>query len=373
MMELQRRFHRLATRIAAAAIAAVFLSGCARDPANALVIATDWTTTETSAMPRQVAGRPIVWRRVARGDDPTRIVEAGLPVAVVLGGPWASFERLDAQGRWHAAADAAPPYGRWQIVPRARRPLDPVARVWSDPRRDPAARGEVRRELAGSAWPGAYAEALLGQGGQTTAEGSTRDDLDSAADSPLTALEFEPIAIVGGRADSATAEFLRALDARPIEAIHARAATLEPVLLELAGACFVDASAELHRAIEIEPRLSSRHRGFLLEPPPWPPASVTRLREQASSGSVEAGRWLETLAREIEPDDERRARVLESWESLPRAVDSELLDLLVSELSTASPNPRFRSWLRAEWTAWARQRFRRVVRLATDELEGSSP
>jgi hypothetical protein len=143
--------------------------------------------------------------------------------------------------------------------------------------------------------------------------------------------------------------------------------------LELAGACFVDASAELHRAIEIEPRLSSRHRGFLLEPPPWPPASVTRLREQASSGSVEAGRWLETLAREIEPDDERRARVLESWESLPRAVDSELLALLVSELSTASPNPRFRSWLRAEWTAWARQRFRRVVRLAGDELEGSSP
>jgi hypothetical protein len=44
---------------------------------------------------------------------------------------------------------------------------------------------------------------------------------------------------------------------------------------------------------------------------------------------------------------------------------------MLDELATAASGkltsePRFREWLRAEWTAWARQRYRRVVRKVED-------
>jgi hypothetical protein len=42
---------------------------------------------------------------------------------------------------------------------------------------------------------------------------------------------------------------------------------------------------------------------------------------------------------------------------------------LLAEIARAcdgriADEPRLRAWLRAEWTAWARQRYRRVARLA---------
>ena len=74
----------------------------------------------------------------------------------------------------------------------------------------------------------------------------------------------------------------------------------------------------------------------------------------------------QTLAREIAPEPAVRAWLVRSWLAPSRLTD----DTLLIELAGASDGrlcrePRFRDWLRAEWTAWARQRYRRVLRTAS--------
>ena len=74
---------------------------------------------------------------------------------------------------------------------------------------------------------------------------------------------------------------------------------------------------------------------------------------------------IETLAGELSPRPAVRGWLIRSWLSPPRLVDETLL----AELAHAAEGrlihePRFRSWLRAEWTASARQRYRRVAKLA---------
>jgi hypothetical protein len=73
---------------------------------------------------------------------------------------------------------------------------------------------------------------------------------------------------------------------------------------------------------------------------------------------------IQTLATEIAPEPAARAWLVRSWLSAPRTVDLTLL----SELARAADGrlgrePRFRAWLRVEWTAWSRQRYRRVARV----------
>ncbi len=74
---------------------------------------------------------------------------------------------------------------------------------------------------------------------------------------------------------------------------------------------------------------------------------------------------IETLAGELSPRPAVRGWLIRSWLSPRRAVDEALL----AEMARAADGglvhePRFRSWLRAEWTASARQRYRRVARQA---------
>jgi hypothetical protein len=83
-------------------------------------------------------------------------------------------------------------------------------------------------------------------------------------------------------------------------------------------------------------------------------------------GGEEALTLVEDLAGQIAPDPAVRLALLQSWLRPRRQID----DALLAELSSAAEGrlarePRFRSWLRAEWTAWARQRYRRVARLAS--------
>jgi hypothetical protein len=74
---------------------------------------------------------------------------------------------------------------------------------------------------------------------------------------------------------------------------------------------------------------------------------------------------LETLAAQVAPDADVRAWLLRSWLAPGRPVDGRLLDELASaEGGRLVREPRFRAWLRAEWTAWARQRYRRIARVA---------
>jgi hypothetical protein len=78
---------------------------------------------------------------------------------------------------------------------------------------------------------------------------------------------------------------------------------------------------------------------------------------------------IETLSAEVAPEAPARAWLLRSWLGPGRSIDEQLL----SELTLAAEGrlyrePRFRAWLRDEWTAWARQRYRRVARVAAGRV-----
>ncbi len=74
---------------------------------------------------------------------------------------------------------------------------------------------------------------------------------------------------------------------------------------------------------------------------------------------------IETLSAEVAPEPPARAWLLRSWLAPARSVDEELLfDLTQAADGRLCREVRFRAWLREEWTAWARQRYRRVTRWA---------
>jgi hypothetical protein len=82
---------------------------------------------------------------------------------------------------------------------------------------------------------------------------------------------------------------------------------------------------------------------------------------------------VETLAAEVAPQPPARAWLLRSWLSPPRIVDDELLkELARAAQGQLGHEPRFRAWLQEEWTAWARQRYRRVARVA-DSMPAPRP
>jgi hypothetical protein len=136
------------------------------------------------------------------------------------------------------------------------------------------------------------------------------------------------------------------------------------LLADLLGATLVDAHDELCRAWDALERAGFAPKAleWMTEPPPWPPASVTKLQAQRDAN---AAGLMETLASEIAPAPSVRADLLRCWLTSARPIELSLL----SELARAAEGrlcgePRFRAWLKAEWTAWARQRYRRVARLA---------
>ena len=149
------------------------------------------------------------------------------------------------------------------------------------------------------------------------------------------------------------------------------------LLADLLGATLVDAQEELLVAGSNVARAgdpaSAQAQAWLTEPPPWPPASVEKL--QTRGGDI-ALAMVQDLAGQIAPDPEPRFWLVQSWLRPARPIDHSML----TELARAAGGrlvrePRFRAWLRGEWTAWARQRYRRVARLAAGEglATGATP
>ena len=137
-----------------------------------------------------------------------------------------------------------------------------------------------------------------------------------------------------------------------------------PLLATLLGSTLVDAQQELvhaSRVLEQSPH-PARLEQFLTEPPPWPPASISRLsRQEGNAGE----RLKDQLAAQIAPDLDTRYWLLESWNETIAPFDGEALDRLCRAVDgKLAAEPRFRAWLQAEWTSWARQRYRRVARQA---------
>ena len=94
------------------------------------------------------------------------------------------------------------------------------------------------------------------------------------------------------------------------------------------------------------------------------PAVARRAADHAVRGD-HAGELLDTLAAQVTPDADLRAWLVRSWFGPQRLIDGRMLDELAGAVGgRLARESRFRAWLRAEWTAWARQRYRRVARLA---------
>lgn len=139
------------------------------------------------------------------------------------------------------------------------------------------------------------------------------------------------------------------------------------MLRDLLGATLVDEQDELRPAWEavLKAGRPADWEARLTVAPPWPPASVTRLVRRHAASGEDPRPWVETLASQVVADPLARAWLLLSWEKDPRPIDGRFLD----ELAAAADGrlvaeERFRAWLRAEWTAWAGQRYRWIDRHA---------
>ena len=146
----------------------------------------------------------------------------------------------------------------------------------------------------------------------------------------------------------------------------------DALLADLLAATLVDARDELVAARGVldgaEPHERSdawkRAESWMIQPPPWPPASIESLLGRGENAMA----LVETLAAQLAPDADVRAWLVRSWLSPPRPVDGALLNELArAEGGRLCREPRFRAWLRSEWTAWARQRYRRVARLVRQD------
>jgi hypothetical protein len=360
---------------------AVAFCGCDADAdPRALRVATDWAKAERDALGRdfEASGSSIAWKP---WEGPTGSVD------VYLGGPISAYKGLAAQGRLERLDDDDRYWttARRSVVGMARKPTPGTA--LADPRVDPLTRAWALGRLRRDGWPVAYAKFIDAYGRARDVgwrEGSARAAvargdadatimrIDDAAvgDDPVIFEEGAAIRRGSRRMETARA-FLRFLDERlgeKDESADKPMPTLSPAAEDLAsdllGATLVDAQDELRKAAEeVEKAGSPPGAVSLLTPlPPWPPASVEKLLRK---GGEEGATLIETLTAQLAPEPGARLWLSQSWLRARKPIDGDLLsELAAAEGGGLAREPRFRAWLRAEWTQWARQRYRWVARLA---------
>jgi hypothetical protein len=395
--------------------------GCDRGGGEALVIATRWPAAERNELETgfrawleanpDAAVRPlrIVWIAPTEDHDPTVIVRRR-PVDLVLGGPAAAYDRLAAEGRLEpvgAEDRVAWREVRGSVLGLATRrpagdepPLPPTS--WSalaepkmagrvafdDPRIDLIALEWAKARLGSGAWAQGYAE-LVRTAGNARAIGHSggaalarlqrgegvlvpvaQHQVTDRSDVRFVRMDEAPkwaegVGLVRGARNAGPARaFLRFLDERvgtgpPSSAGDPMA---DALLADLLGATLVDAQDELRTAWAALVRAGrpARWEESLTLAPPWPPASVARLL-----GAAETAPWTDTLAEQVAPNVEGRGWLVISWERPQRPIDGPFLaELARAAGGRLAREPRFRAWLRAEWTAWARQRYRGIAREA---------
>jgi hypothetical protein len=385
-----------------ATLVVVFATGCARLPLGdaPLTIATAWPADERARLEHAFAAWAaarlgaedgplrIDWVEVEPGDDLVRLVLPpgrprdwrARPLDVVLGGPVSAYAELAQAGRLVAAdgPDRPPwriarrvPIGWASLPPRRgdRAASDDFA--LDDPRHAPLTLAWAQGVFRATGWPEGYAVERA-EAGITPALPFRGDAGLVFLPGPSTAEWVEGVALVQGGDNPTLAtlflEFLATHDrARAADPRETPTPAADALLRDLLGATLVDAHGELVRAWRAWERAGRpvEHGRWLTEPPPWPPASVDRLLKAQGGAPL-----LDTLLEQITPNADTRAWLRRSWLTAERRVDGPL----VAEIATAvdgrlAREPRFRAWLCGEWTAWARQRYRRVER----QLERAVP
>ncbi len=401
-----------------AGLAAGTLSGPGCLPVGAdLVVATDWSDAELADLESALAPLRVSWVRPTNSADPTWLVSRGLPADAVLGGPLVSYRRLEAEGRLAASAT-----GQWVVARTAPLGLalaegsrggqaDGGATSWralgepewagwvavDDPRTDPVALAVAAARLSQGPWPEAYAELVravaqtwpVGDGAGSALARIERGEADAV---PTAAhrvvgrkgVKFFPwpelgnwqegaAVLRGARKSEVAGRLVREVARRPKAVARSSPWPTDPatasLLSDLLGATLIEAQPELRAAVATL-RASTRPEVkaaavWMVQAPPWPPASIGVLQAR-----LDADVLLAALADQMAPDPEVRAWLVASWRRPEAPIDGAWL----SELAGATGGrlagePRFRDWLRGEWIAWARQRYRRVERLAAGRVQ----
>jgi hypothetical protein len=378
--------------------------------ADVLRVATTWSRSEQVRLELEFiewiarnqppsVPRPIklAWMTMDTGERLDRLCDRFQPADVLLGGSVTEYARLASTGKLAPLDGEKPPFWgaarRSVIVLSGGRPEPPSRLAFDDPRTDPQTLAWATGQLSKLGWGEGYAKlvSLFGHATHTPGwrSGSALaayqrgeaeatpwaiavDDSARAGIADSTGVEWdEGVAVCRASLHPALARtFLRFLAETRGVRLGANTLGRDPdasgLMADLLGATLVDAQDELVSAWTTLDRQGSNApssaRAWLTESPPWPPASVERLQKR---GGEDALTLVEDLAGQIAPDPAVRLALLQSWLRPRRLID----DALIAELSSAAEGrlvrePRFRSWLRAEWTAWARQRYRRVARLA---------
>ena len=329
------------------------------------MVATAWPAEVRADLDRSFAAKfgatgSIRWVVLEPGESRSRVVDRRGGVDVILGGPAADHLGLDRAGRLiNLDSPGSTP---WKLARRPgsapNAPANP--QPLSDPRADHAAITRARRTLDEAGWSTGY-EALVRQAARRRPRAWT--SASRPDDDPTTETVSWP---EGGKNRRGAARFLDLLRSRGlIDEAGPRAiveARTDGLLADLLGSALIDAHDELRAADAALARFGhpTRAEAAIGEAPPWPPASVDRLRADPN-GEV----LVETLLGQIAPDPESRAWLMASWSRPKRPIDGALLEELAGALDgRLARETRFRAWLRAEWTAWTRQLYRRVARVA---------
>lgn len=403
--------------------AALALPACGGAAGESLLIGTTLDTGSCAELTARFLasrrGRPaprIGWLRVAPSGW-SRLVDSGRPLDLIAGGTPSQLDRLARQGRldpsasWRMLRRVQTGLAIRSDVLQERaltfHPATTVASLFAeltrpamaglvaidDPRRDADSLALAADRLSqGPTWADGYADlihlaALAAPAGvrpgATLARLARRELAVAPARRPLALsgdVAFRPLPHpsvegIAVLAHAPSPDLARAfLDAvaldrdrgtnEPAHAPPPGDAASRDLLATLLGATLVDAQPELVAAREALERLPDPNRAatldaFLVEPPPWPPASIQRLATRGRRDLIEA------LAAQITPDLERRYWLLQSWEAPATRIDGALLaDLAAAVDGALLAEPRLRTWLEAEWRAWTRQRGRRVARQA---------
>jgi hypothetical protein len=402
-----------------ALVTALAAGGCARSSSNELVVATDLPEPKCAALAAEfsawVASHPeladdtprLAWTRLRPGEDVGVLVERGCAVDVILGSAANTLRRLDETGLLQSPGPGQPPFWRECARLELGFAADPARLAelrkslphnWGDlgnaalaghvalddPRHDPVSLALARSALAPEREAGgfadlvrAYANArLIGRWRGCAAAGLERSAVttavvDRASLAPAERFLFSHgcdatsgVALAKNAGNPQLGKlFMQFLAERGEASVPPAAEPGEPgselLLADLLGAVLVDSREELVLAVEVlaragRPDLAAKW----LTAPPWPPASIKKLLRKDPTGTL-----VEELATQIAPDLDLAIWLVESWKGPQRTIDIPVLQSLAGAVDgKLLAEPRFRAWLRAEWAAWARQNYRRIVR-----------
>lgn len=408
--------------LATAPLLSLGLAGCSHraEDARALRIATPWPRSVREELAREFiewlgadrqANHPSInWITIPEGEPLDGFLQrerGGWRFPdVLVGGPVDDYARLAAEGRLEGLSGDLPrPYWREmtrRAVGPAQRPARDPRLVLGDPRVDPLTRAWCFGELEGPDWPVAYAKLIDRYGRASLGAGwgaaSARAAFDQGrADETIAEVgsikeanlepDGEPSPYVEGaavRAGSSRAplarDFLRFLGEHwnaelgaAVEGNSRALADARGLAADLLGATLVDAQDELRIAAAAVREAGSPEWAveLLNRVPPWPPASVEKLLAKEGESGLEL---LETLVGQVAPEAGQRVWLTRSWLKAARPIDGDILaEIARAEGGRLAREPRFRAWLRAEWTQWARQRYRWVARSATTGAPPRAP